>query len=174
MAVFGREKLFTLEHFKNVFSDFFAQTTRTATRTINMADKLTIKGNKIAGVLSIYQMVEDVVELDLEMYPLLSLMATVIDTQGNTRPRIEGFVERVVPKMTASEFRRHFRVAPDIYRHLLDKFREDLTKIYRGGYVPISVEKQFLVFFMVCCKPRQSKGDSYGFWNRRVGSQRHN
>ncbi|KAJ8310300.1 hypothetical protein KUTeg_012165 [Tegillarca granosa] len=117
-----------------------------------MADKLTVKGNKIAGVLSIYQMVENVVELDLEsqptddIYPLLSLTATDMDIQRDTRPKIEGFVERVVPKMTVSGFRRHFRVAPDVYRHLLDKFLYDLTKVQHGGYAQVSVEKQFLVF----------------------------
>lgn len=63
------------------------------------------------------------VEFDLEsqptddIYSLLTLTATVTDIQRDTRPKIEGFVERVV-----------------------------LTKVQHGGYAPISVEKQFLVF----------------------------
>ena len=67
-------------------------------------------------------------------------------TEKRTRPKFEGFVEDVVPRMSPSELRRHFRVSIDIYKHLLDDLRADLTKIYRGGFEPVPPEKQLLTF----------------------------
>jgi len=48
--------------------------------------------------------------------------------------------------MPRSEFRRHFRISLDVYKHLLGDFHQNLTKTYRGRYLPISPEKQILVF----------------------------
>ncbi|KAJ8312925.1 hypothetical protein KUTeg_010298 [Tegillarca granosa] len=81
---------------------------------------------------------EAIGELNWSFTGSLLYCVTVITTI-DTRPKIEELVERVVPKMTVSEFRRHFRVAPDVYRHLLDKCRDDLTKVQHGGYAPNSV-----------------------------------
>lgn len=100
--------------------------------------------------LAIYEFLDDFLNIEDETESETPLTLTNIVMQvmmtNNPRPRIEGFVEDVVPKMNNREFRRHFRVSLGIYNHLLDSFYGELKKVYRGGYLPISPEKQLLLY----------------------------
>ncbi|CAL1672278.1 unnamed protein product [Lasius platythorax] len=75
----------------------------------------------------------------------------------NKRPRIEGFVERIIPRYTAEEFKTHFRLLPTTFDFILRLIGPDLnsTKTF-AGRKPIPAQKQLLMALWMMATP-----DSY-------------
>lgn len=124
------------------FSSSFAQTSGTMRSSTNMADKIVM-----------YQLFEDFVDAgDKNIYsadptlPLILIVWEYIDKERVIRPKIDGFVEIIIPIMSKTEFRRHFRVCFDVYQHLLNDLTPTLTKNYHGGHFPVSPDKKILMF----------------------------
>jgi len=61
-------------------------------------------------------------------------------------PKVQGFVENIVSNWSDNEFRRHFRINRNVFEHLLTAIRENLTKLYHGGFLPVPPNKQLLIF----------------------------
>ena len=98
-------------------------------------------------------MLEDILEDDPYLPPNMvqffngCIATSTLCPEKNIRPKVYGFVDDVISKMTSAEFRRHFRVTINMYEHLLRDLKPDLVKHYSGGKEPISPETHLLVFF---------------------------
>lgn len=57
-------------------------------------------------------------------------------------PRIEGYIERIIPRMNTQQFRRHFRMSPTTYENLKAKLGPMLS--FSEGKTVIPVRKQLL------------------------------
>lgn len=57
-------------------------------------------------------------------------------------PRIEGYVEIIIPRMNTQQFRRHFRMSPTTYENLEAKLGPLLS--FSEGKTVIPVRKQLL------------------------------
>ncbi|XP_011705603.1 PREDICTED: uncharacterized protein LOC105460810 [Wasmannia auropunctata] len=80
------------------------------------------------------------------------------------RPRIEGFIEKIVPGYTAQEFKTHFRLLPTTFDHVLQLIGPSLISTKSvAGRKPIPAEKQLLMALWMMATP-----DSYRYCNRYI------
>lgn len=69
-------------------------------------------------------------------------------------PRVEGYVERIVPRMNTQQFKRHFCISPATYENLETKLGPVLS--FSEGKTVIPVRKQLLGSLWLLATP-----DSY-------------
>lgn len=101
-----------------------------------------------ATLLTVYQCLEDIFEDNNETFSCDTVhLATCagLFTEKTERPKVATFLE-CVNQMSNAEFSRHFRVSVDVFQHIVDKLSQSLIKEFHGGYHPVSVETQVLVF----------------------------
>ncbi|KAJ3655867.1 hypothetical protein Zmor_014976 [Zophobas morio] len=92
------------------------------------------------------------------------IVSVVLLTKKRRRKpsRIENYVERTVPNLTAREFQQHFRITIDAYEHLIQMVGPLLKRKNYKGRFTINVEKQLLAVIWLLATP-----DSY----RSVGER---
>ena len=86
------------------------------------------------------------------------IVSVVLLTKKRRRKpsRIENYVERTVPNLTAREFQQHFRITIDAYEHLIQMVGPLLKRKNYKGRFTINVEKQLLAVIWLLATP-----DSY-------------
>ncbi|XP_046401493.1 putative nuclease HARBI1 [Ischnura elegans] len=95
---------------------------------------------------------------------VLEFLAEEIREERNKIPRIEGFVERIIPSFSSAEFQSHFRLLPETFEFLLGEIGESLRRDSAWGRVPIAEEKQILISLWRLATP-----DSYRSISQRFG-----
>lgn len=99
-------------------------------------------------MLATYQCLEDLFENDnapfsSDIIPLACCAG--LFAEKTERPKVTTFLD-CVNQMSSAEFSRHFRVSVHVFQHIVDKLTPNLIKEFHGGYQPVSVETQILVF----------------------------
>ncbi|XP_071639713.1 uncharacterized protein [Temnothorax longispinosus] len=84
-------------------------------------------------------------------------------TKRENIPKIEGYVENIVPSLSAMEFKSHFRMLPETFEFVLGQIAERLQRTANGNEM-ISPEKQFLIALW-----RMATPDSYRSIHTRFG-----
>ncbi|KYN22678.1 Putative nuclease HARBI1 [Trachymyrmex cornetzi] len=73
------------------------------------------------------------------------------------RPRVEGFVERIIPGYTAKEFKTHFRLLPTTFDFILRLIGANLNSTKSvAGRKPIPAQNQLLMALWMIATPDRS------------------
>ncbi|XP_055999081.1 uncharacterized protein LOC130047721 [Ostrea edulis] len=100
------------------------------------------------------QLYEDLfIEDETDILFLLAVKQTwiiqiLLNLERRYIPRLGGFSENIVPQFDSKQFRRHFRVSPEIYEIILNSVVDSITddNAWPGGSEPIPPNKKLLVF----------------------------
>lgn len=89
------------------------------------------------------------------------LVQEVINIEANPRTRgkkrkavrVEGFVEYTIPRLSAKQFKEHFRISTAIFDNLENKIGNLLLRQKSTGRSTISVRKQLLATLWLLATP---------------------
>jgi len=78
---------------------------------------------------------------------LTMLIMSLYSTKRRTHvPRIQGYVENIIPQFIDEDFATHYRVGHEVFNEILERITPDLKRTYGGGIEQTSPTKQLLIF----------------------------
>ncbi|RLU21292.1 hypothetical protein DMN91_005665 [Ooceraea biroi] len=72
------------------------------------------------------------------------IINTILSKSSVRVPKLEGYVENIIPLFSSEQFKSHFRVTPSTFEFILNEIGEKLHRV-TGGREVISAEKQLLI-----------------------------
>lgn len=119
-------------------------------------ERRSIFGLILSLLRGMYISVEEDAEDDEQMMMLLLIKRKYLRGSRVAPLRLEGYLDRIVPRYTLCEFRSHFRVTPATANELENRLASLLIRAGVEGRSPINPRTQILVCLWILATP-----DSY-------------
>ena len=75
------------------------------------------------------------------------LVANLNSDERRDVPRMIGYAENVVPRYIEEDYRAHFRISETVFRLIVNRLRQPLTRQHGGGVEQIPAYKQSLISY---------------------------